>query len=545
MGRYLNPVLPGCHPDPSICRVGDTFYLVTSSFEYLPGLPVHASKTLVDWTQIGHVIDRPGQLDLSGLASSRGLFAPTIRHDGELFHVVCTVVGPDDGGWPGRTGHFVVTAVEAAGPWSDVVWIDGVGGIDPSLTFDGERVWLTTTGLSPEARWPGQTDVSLVELDRATFQPLSPPTVIWRGALRGSVWAEGPHIRQRPGGGWMLAAAEGGTDTDHAVCVAYADDITGPYVGDPGNPRLTHRHLGSRAELAAVGHADLVDDEAGRTWATVLATRTVDGVEGLLGRQTHLVPVDWEERRPLFAPGSGRVELVVEDAGVAEQQPRRRDFSDDFAGPGLDGAWNGVGRHPGTFAELDEQGGLVRLRPGAEPATVRPQSFLGRRLPASDVSVSIDVELVPAADASHTAGHSGAHTAEDAGVHTGARTGLRGGLLLRTSERAHVEISLDDAGIIRCVSTTGGVSRQLATSADDPGRGLRHEPRRRVTIGLEVNGLSGVATIDGAPFVDVDLSGLVPEAGSGFVGAWIGPIALGDGGGHVAVHAVSTTVTAS
>ncbi|MDO9396086.1 MAG: family 43 glycosylhydrolase [Herbiconiux sp.] len=528
MGRYRNPILPGCHPDPSVCRVDDAFYLVTSTFEYLPGLPIHRSTNLVDWELVGHAIDRPEQLDFAGLPSSCGLFAPTIRHHGGRFFVVCTVVGPDDGSWGGRTGHFVVTAGAASGPWSDPVWIDGVGGFDPSLTFDGERVWLVGTEPSASASWPGQTDVWLYELDPVSLQPVSSREVIWHGAMVGAVWAEGPHLQPRPGGGWMLVAAEGGTAREHAVCVAYAEEITGPYVGDPANPRLSHRDLGRLAPIASVGHADLVDDGAGGTWATVLATHPVGGEDGLLGRQTHLVPVEWEDRRPVFAPGSGRVEEWVAHPGVPTQAAWPAVVVDAFAGPALDLSWNGVGRHPSAFAELGSLGklgsraGHLRLRGGAEPSGLGAQSFLGRRLPAASVDVAVVVDL------------GGSATGADADA--AAPAPLRGGLLLRTGEHAHVELTVDRAGVVRCVSTASGVSRVVL--ATQPGATRRE-------LGFEVRDRSARVLVDGVAVTTVDLSGLVPDPARGFVGVWLGPVAIGPDSDSVDVAEFTLSVSSA
>ncbi|NQX26697.1 family 43 glycosylhydrolase [Microbacteriaceae bacterium VKM Ac-2854] len=504
MGRYRNPILPGCHPDPSLCRVGDAFYLVTSTFEYLPGLPVHRSTNLVDWAPVGHAIHRPDQLSLAGLPSSRGLFAPTIRHDGERFLVVCTVVGPDDGTWSGRSGHFVVTATDAAGPWSDPVWIEGVGGIDPSLTLDGERLWLCWTQQRAERAWAGQTDVLLTELDPGTLQPLREPVAIWGGAMIGAVWAEGPHILPRPGGGWLLVAAEGGTSREHAVCVAYAETITGPYYGDPGNPRLSHRDLGGTASIAAVGHADLVEDTAGRSWATVLATQLDGGADGLLGRQTHLVPVAWEQRRPVFAPGDGRVRAVVDAEGVPDQRAASEVFEDAFDAAPLEFGWTGVARQPSAFAQAG--GGRLLLHAGAEPTSTGPQSFLGRRLPASDT----DVEAV---------------------VGVGA-TALRGGLLLRSSETAQLEFSVDATGTVRCQLTAAGVRSELGAITADAAR---------VRLRLEIRGLRARAFADGAFVAEAELDALVPDPGTGFVGAWIGVVAVGTAG---TVKVDSVTLTA-
>src|ERR1700730_8677758 len=136
-----NPVLPGSHPDPSICRVGADYYLITSTFEYFPGLPIHHSRDLVHWRLIGHVLDRPGQLPLDGVRPSGGLFAPTLRHHEGTFFVVCTLVGGTV-----RSGTFVVTSGDPAGPWSEPVGLDDAPGFDPSLFFDDDgRTWLVAT----------------------------------------------------------------------------------------------------------------------------------------------------------------------------------------------------------------------------------------------------------------------------------------------------------------------------------------------------------------------------------------------------------------
>lgn len=315
MTAFTNPVLPGCHPDPSICRVGEDYYLVTSTFEYWPGLPIFHSRDLVTWRQIGHAVDRPDQVDLSTVPSSGGLFAATIRHHDGLFFVACTLVHGQ-----GRRGNFVLTASDPAGPWSDPFWLDDAPGIDPSLFFDDDgRAWMTGTRLADPGLWPGQTDVWLRQM-RIERQPdpaqtpavrsidlVGEESLLWRGALHGAIWAEGPHL-YRKDGRYYLVAAEGGTGFEHAVGVAAADAVTGPYLGNPANPGLTHRHLGRESSITGVGHADLVEHTDGTWWAVVLGSRPVGetGAEPL-GRETFLVPVEWQNGWPVFAPGTGRV----------------------------------------------------------------------------------------------------------------------------------------------------------------------------------------------------------------------------------------------
>lgn len=502
MGRYRNPILPGCHPDPSICRFGDRYLLVTSTFEYLPGLPVHTSANLVDWELAGHAIQREDQLDLRGLDGSSGLYAPTIRVVGDRLVVVCTVVGSEDGAWPGRTGHFLVTADDPAGPWSDPVWIDGVGGFDPSITVDGDRVWLCGTRLAAAQEWYGQTEVWIAELDLATGALRSEPVAIWTGAAVRAVWAEGPHVLPRPGGGWMLLTAEGGTDLDHAVVTAYADEITGPYRGDPGNPRLTHRDLGAAAEIVAVGHADLVDTPGGDTWAVALALHPVAGRRGLLGRRTSLVPVGWEDGRPLFAPGTARVAASASAGGVPDAAPWPDLFVDDFDGDVLEGGWTGVGRMPQLFADLGARPGHVRLRAGDDPALVGLPAFLGRRLPSERATVETVVERVPGDGE------------------------LRAGLLLRVSERQLLELSIDRDGGVVLVRVAGGGREELAHG--------RVAASGAVALRLEIVDLVATASVDGVMLGRADVSGLAPLPPRGFLGAWVGPFVAGTGFADVA-----------
>ncbi|WP_336626586.1 MULTISPECIES: glycoside hydrolase family 43 protein [unclassified Microbacterium] len=505
MGHVRNPILDGCHPDPSICRVGDEYYLATSSFEYLPGIPIHRSKNLVDWEIVGHAIDRPDQLDLSGLPGSRGLYAPSLRHHDGRFVVVCTLVGAEGDTSDRRLGHFVVTAQDPAGPWSDPVWIEGAGGIDPSVTFVDGRVWLCGTRLAEPGRWSGQTDVWLVELDPDSFQTLSEPVVIWQGAMIGAVWAEGPHLYPRPGGGWMLVAAEGGTSRDHAVCVAYADEITGPYRPDLANPRLSHRDLGNEAEIVDVGHADLVEGPDGRWWATVIAVHAENGANGLLGRQTHLVPVGWEDGRPLFAPGVGRVERTLADDALPDRAASEESagFRDDFDEAVLAREWTAVGRMPHTFVDLAARPGWARLAASdVDASRVGDLAYLGRRLPAERGCVRADVEWSP---------------------------GARAGLLLRVSEDAFFEVSVGDEDVVVRIREKGEMRVLCERRRDDATGASDATGAGAAALEIELDGFAATARVDGVDLAHADLRRLAPDGDGTFVGAWVGVVAVGAG----------------
>ena len=299
----VNPVLPGFHPDPSICRVGEDFYVVTSTFEYFPGLPIHTSRDLAHWTPIGHVLDRPSQLPVDGVRASGGLYAPTIRwHDG-VFYVVCTLVGGVR-----QHGNFVVTATDPAGPWSEPTWLGEDDSFDPSLLFDGQDAWFCATRPRRDGGNEGQTEVWVQRFDTATLSLVGEQHAIWHGALVDVVWAEAPHLYAVEGG-YLLVVAEGGTAEHHSMTCARSVNVLGPYENCRHNPVLTHRHLGRTADVTSVGHADLVEAADGSWWAVCLAIRPRRDDRGRsygnLGRETFLAEVTWEDGWPIVNAGHG------------------------------------------------------------------------------------------------------------------------------------------------------------------------------------------------------------------------------------------------
>jgi beta-xylosidase len=199
-GSYTNPIIPGLHPDPSICRVGDDYYLACSSFEYYPGVPIFHSRDLVHWEQVGNALDRPSQLSLpTTMPSSAGVYAPTLRHHDGRFWLITTNVA--DGG-----GTLIVTTTDPAGPWSEPVWTD-VPGIDPDIAWDDEgRCWCTYAG------------VEQVPIDPETGRVLGSPRRLWSGTP-GAQAPEAPHL-YHIGDHWYLLIAEGGTERGHAVSIA-------------------------------------------------------------------------------------------------------------------------------------------------------------------------------------------------------------------------------------------------------------------------------------------------------------------------------------
>ena len=368
-GTFSNPVISGFAPDPSIIRVDDDFYLVNSTFEVFPGIPIYHSRDLVNWQLIGYALHDPEQVDLDTIASGGGVHASTIRYHDGVFYIITTNVKN------GQPINFIVTATDPRGPWSRAHVLEGAPGIDPSLLFDDGRVWYVGNRAPPDPDFVGQGEIWLQEVDIEQMKLVGERHFLWRGCC-GGLWAEGPHIYKKDGYYYLLIA-EGGTSFNHSVAVAISRDITGPYQSSPRNPVLTHRHLSNDFPISGVGHADLVELKDGRWYAVALGWRLVDGRYGILGRETFLLPVTWETEPepwkdprytwPVFSPEAGRVELQFPAPFPETVQAPPAGFVDTFDGSELDLEWNFRRTRKEPFHSLSEKPGFLQLalQPGS------------------------------------------------------------------------------------------------------------------------------------------------------------------------------------
>jgi alpha-N-arabinofuranosidase len=342
--RFKNPIIPGFNPDPSICRVGSDFYLVTSSFEYFPGVPIYQSRDLVHWRLLGHVLARDSQLDLRKAKSSGGIYAPTLRHDGRLFYMVTTLVG---------RGNFYVTAERPEGPWSDPVWLDR-DGIDPSLAFIDGTAYYTRNGKGPDFDHPL---IYQGTLDTQAKKIRVKPEPIWPGT--GGVWAEAPHLYQR-GEYFYLMHAEGGTHYDHSEIVVRSRSPFGPFEVCPHGPILGHKTRTGHP-IQATGHADLVELPNGETWAVFLAVRPKNERYHHLGRETFLAEVTWTDDGWPAIGNAGHVELEMKgpslDLAPLAKAPARDDFDTRTLAP----TWNFVRNPSAENWSLAARPGYLRL----------------------------------------------------------------------------------------------------------------------------------------------------------------------------------------
>lgn len=371
--EFRNPIIPGFQPDPSIVRVGKDYYLVNSSFGWLPGLPIYHSRDLVNWSQVGNAIVKTDTFDLPKVGINRGIFAPTIRWNKGVFYIITTCIECGD--------NFIITARNPKGPWSKPIWLKEVAGIDPDLFFDDDgRVWITNNG-EPEgpAAYDGHRALWTQEYDPKARRMVGPRKVIVdRGVDPAAkpIWSEGPHILKKDGY-YYLTAAEGGTSDDHSQTIYRSKSVTGPYVAGPNNPILTQRNLDPKRAFPvyATGHADFVQIPNGDWWAVFLATRPYERNLTNLGRETFLLPVTWRDGWPEILPSGKAVPLVAKRPKLPKSKAQRGwlQWRDDFNRKALGGEWLMRRAPEQGWLDLQTAPGWLTLGGDGKP------SFVGQR----------------------------------------------------------------------------------------------------------------------------------------------------------------------
>ena len=471
-GAFSNPVIGGFFPDPSICRVGDDYYLACSSFEYFPGMPVFHSRDLVHWEQVGNARQWPLP---ETTPSSGGVYAPTLRHhDGRFWLIVADATG----------STVLLTAADAAGPWSSPLTIDGVKGVDPDIAWDDEgRCWCTFAGIEQ------------VRIDPETGQSFGEPRRIWSGTP-GAQYPEAPHL-YRIGDFWYLLIAEGGTDRGHCVSVARSLSPDGPFEPCPANPVLSHRS--TARPVQNTGHADLVQAPDGSWWMMLLGVRPRGGVPGwhTLGRETYLVPVTWADGWPF----PSEVKPVMPAPAWPSQPAAAPPARDDFDSADLHPQWVSVRSRPAACCSTTETPGWLTLHARGASLDDPDVVFAGRR--QQDPSCRVRV-LADAGDG-------------------------RGGLAVRLDEQHHYEVELA-GGQVSVLARIGPLRQAVASRAVPAGPavlrveahasppGLDHPLKEPDTLCL------GVEEPDGSFSVLAELDGryLSTEVAGGFTGRVIG-----------------------
>ena len=392
--EYFNPVLAGFRPDPSICRRGDDYFLVNSSFTFWPSIPIFHSRDLVHWRQLGHVLDRPEQVPLDSLRFNRAIYAPDISYNphNDTFYVVNTCV---DG-----IENFVVKCRDPfAGGWSDPIPLPEVEGIDPSFFFDNDgRAYLLHNGMPPGGRqWNSHRALWLREYDTETDRVVGDPVLLLDGGLDFAArpeWLEGPHIYKKDGE-YILLAAEGGTYEAHSQVALRAKHVKGPYTPCAHNPVLTQRDLPADRpdKVTGTGHADMIETPSGEWYALFLGCRPYADDYYNTGRETFLLPVTWTDGTPVILPPGEAVPTVVRKEGLQPGgDPATGNFAweTDFA-EGLGDRWLMIRTPRGAWWRTDRRGLTLRDN-GRTIGEVANPAFVGCRQQHTDFVVETELE---------------------------------------------------------------------------------------------------------------------------------------------------------
>lgn len=403
--QYLNPIIAGFAPDPSICRKGDTYYLVNSSFSFFPGVPIYTSKNLTDWSQLGYVLDRESQLPLAGQNVSGGIFAPAISYNekNKTFYMITTNVG---------AGNFYVKTTDPAKGWSDPIYLRGVGGIDPSFFFDknGQAYIVNNDAPSSKPRYEGERSIWIHRFDVKGDSLIGEPKEILRGGTHvqeNPIWIEGPHLF-RVGKWYYLMCAEGGTCDWHSEVILRAKNPMGPWEEyTEGNPILTQR-TGldpNRPDIVtSTGHADLVQTPKGDWYAVFLGCRPYEGDYYNTGRDTYMLPVTWKDGWPVILEKGKAVPTVVD--GPKEHAGRNSaangmltgnfSYTDRFDGDRLNMRWNFL-RQAKPFYELGN-GGLTITPMEGNIYRRDPMSALFCRQQHTNFTAETELNYMPQSD---------------------------------------------------------------------------------------------------------------------------------------------------
>lgn len=415
--HYLNPILSGCAPDPSITRKGDDYYLANSSFSYYPGVPIWHSRDLVNWDFVGYALDRPSQLNLGdGVALSAGIYAPDIKYNpyNDTFYLIVTAIGSTAAGG----GNIVVKTKDPREGWSDPIKVD-VPGIDPSFYFseDGKAYIVNNQDPKTPAEYDGHRAIGLREYDLTTDKIVgSDIQIIDKGVHPEDkpIWVEGPHL-YKINGKYYLMSAEGGTGDWHSEVVFVSDDVKGPYKPCSINPILTQRTLPKdrKNPVTAAGHADLFQTQNGDWWAVFLAILPYEYGNRVIcntGRSTMLLPARWleKENQPLIWPEKEEVPYVMKRPDISVAEPTECDpttgnvkIEDNFMK--IDPMWIQLRTPKKEWYRIAEGHGIVpnSMEIDARPINIYQEanpSYLCRWIKNFNFTSSVTLNFIPASE---------------------------------------------------------------------------------------------------------------------------------------------------
>ncbi|GFP76333.1 glycoside hydrolase family 43 protein [Clostridium fungisolvens] len=429
--KYNNPIIKGFYPDPSVCKVEDTYYLVCSSFQYFPGVPLFESKDLINWKQIGHCLTRKSQVQLEKVNSSGGVFAPTIRYNNGRFYMTTTNNTTNQ--------NFYVYTDDIYGEWSEPIFVDQ-GGIDPSFYFEEDKTYFMST----KADENGVNGIYQCEINIETGGRLTESKVIWQGS--GGRYLESPHL-YKINGHYYLMVAEGGTEYGHMITYARSNSPYGVFEAYPHNPVLTNRNLGGY-EIQGIGHGDLIEDNSGNWWLLHLGFRQIDkwAMYHHLGREVFMTEVTFQEDGWFRAGHNGTTLKNIDSDRISDEVVQMDKRSYTFENTEWDKDWCYL-RHPHNEnyifekSMLNLKGTEITLDEAASP------TFIGLRQKDFKAVISCDVSI--------TDGEAGITLYMDEDHHYD--------LAIRKSDRGYEVIERLNIGDIKSVENTAALKNNKAS----------------------------------------------------------------------------------
>ncbi|WP_123902246.1 glycoside hydrolase family 43 protein [Chryseobacterium arthrosphaerae] len=402
--EFYSPILQGCYPDPSITRKGEDYYLVNSSFSMFPGVPIFTSKDLVNWKQVGHVLDRPSQLKVEKSGVSHGIYAPDIKYNkhNDTFYMITTQ-------FAGGIGNMVVKTKDPAKGWSEVQKLN-FEGIDPAIFFDDDgKAYIVHNDAPPQGteQYNGHRVIKMWDYDLEKDQVVAgSDKIIVNGGVDLSqkpIWIEGPHIYKK-NGKYYLMCAEGGTGGNHSEVIFMSDSPKGPYVPAGNNPILTQRYFPKdrKEKVDWAGHADLVETPDGQYYGVFLAIRPNEKNRVNKGRETFILPVDWSGKYPVFQNGLVPMKPKLKlPAGVQNQNGQNGflpngnfTYNDKLTDKNLDYRWIAMRGPRESFITVTKNG--VKVNPFATNIkALAPVSALFHRLQHESFETSVTLDFKP------------------------------------------------------------------------------------------------------------------------------------------------------
>lgn len=402
--EFYSPILQGCYPDPSITKKGEDYYLVNSSFSMFPGVPIFTSKDLVNWKQVGHVLDRPSQLKVENSGVSHGIYAPDIKYNkhNDTFYMITTQ-------FAGGIGNMVVKTKDPAKGWSEVQKLN-FDGIDPSIFFDDDgKAYIVHNDAPPKGteQYNGHRVIKIWDYDLEKDQVVAgSDKIIVNGGVDLSqkpIWIEGPHIYKK-NGKYYLMCAEGGTGGNHSEVIFMADSPKGPFVPAKNNPILTQRYFprDRKEKVDWAGHADLVEGPNGQWYGVFLAIRPNVSNRVNKGRETFILPVDWSGTYPVFQNGLVPMKPKLKMPQGVQNQTGQTGFfpngnftyNDKLTDKNLDFRWIAMRGPRENFITVTKNG--VKVNPmETNIKALAPVSSLFHRLQHEDFETSVTLDYKP------------------------------------------------------------------------------------------------------------------------------------------------------